>query len=114
MTTTVRALSASMIGMPAIGLLGSVRGDRIDDVVRADDDGDVDLVRSSPLISSISFSCSYGDVGLGEQHVHVARHAAGDRMDGVLDLGALRLEQRRRDRARCAAPGRPPCRNRAR
>ena len=27
-----------------------------------------------------------GHVGLGEQHVHVTGHAAGDRMDGEFDL----------------------------
>ena len=30
-----------------------------------------------------------GHVGFGQQHVHVAGHAAGDRMDRVLDLDAF-------------------------
>ena len=34
-----------------------------------------------------------GDVGLGEQHVHVARHPAGDRVDRVLHVDAALLEQ---------------------
>ena len=29
-----------------------------------------------------------GNLGLGEQHVHVTRHAAGDGMDGELDCDA--------------------------
>ena len=33
-----------------------------------------------------------GHVGLGQQHVHVAGHAAGDRMDGVFHLDALLLQ----------------------
>ena len=31
-------------------------------------------------------------VGFGEQHVHVAGHAAGDRMDGVFHLDAFLLQ----------------------
>ena len=34
-----------------------------------------------------------GDVRLGEEHVHVARHAARDRVDRVLHVDAARLEQ---------------------
>jgi hypothetical protein len=34
-----------------------------------------------------------GHFGLGQQHVHVARHAAGHRVDGVLDVDATLLEQ---------------------
>ena len=34
-----------------------------------------------------------GHVGLGEQHVHVARHAAGDRVDRVADVDLACLEQ---------------------
>ena len=33
-----------------------------------------------------------GHVGFGEQHVHVARHAAGHRMDRVFDLDAFLLQ----------------------
>ena len=48
---------------------------------------------NSGLISSISLSRSYGHVGLGEQHVHVAGHPPGDRVDRELDLDALGLER---------------------
>ena len=40
----------------------------------------------------MSYSDVYGHVGFGEQHVHVAGHAAGDRVDRVLDLDAFLLE----------------------
>jgi hypothetical protein len=43
-------------------------------------------------MSSIS-ELRVGHVGLGQQHVHVARHAAGHRVDGVRDLDAASLEQ---------------------
>jgi hypothetical protein len=36
-----------------------------------------------------------GHVGLGEEHVHVPRHAPGDRVDGELHLHALVLEELR-------------------
>jgi len=41
MTITVRALSTSMIGIPAMGRLGVGPGKWIDYVVRADDDSHV-------------------------------------------------------------------------
>ena len=44
----------------------------------------VDLVHLLELV--------VGHVGLGQQHVHVARHAPGDRVDRVLDLDAALLE----------------------
>ncbi len=50
-------------------------------------------------------------VGLGEQDVHVAGHAAGDRVDRVLDLDAALLELVGELLARCAAPARRPCRS---
>ena len=33
-----------------------------------------------------------GDIGLGQQHVHVPGHASGDRVNGVLDLHTLVLQ----------------------
>ena len=39
-------------------------------------------------MSSISIERVVGDLGFGEQHVHVARHAAGDRMDRELHVDA--------------------------
>ena len=87
MTKTVLALSASMIGMPKIGLRLVVPGGRIDHVVGPDDQRHVglrhlgiDLVHLDQLI--------VGDLGLGQQHVHVAGHAAGHRVDGELHLHA--------------------------
>src|SRR3546814_3165316 len=57
-------------------------GRRVGDVVGADDEGDVgggeiaiDLVPLEEIV--------IGHVCLGQQHVHVARHAAGHRVDGV-------------------------------
>ncbi len=62
---------------------------------------------NSPLMSSISFIASYDDLGLGEQDVHVTGHPSGDRVDRVLDLDALVLEQRRHllDRVLCLRHG---------
>ena len=39
-------------------------------------------------MSSISTQPVVGNVGLGQQHVHVARHAAGHRVDGELHVDA--------------------------
>jgi hypothetical protein len=70
--------------------VGVVARGRVGDVVGADHERDVGA-RELGLMSSISLSCVVGHVGLGEQHVHVARHAAGDRVDRVLHLDALRF-----------------------
>ena len=66
-------------------------GGGVGDVVGADHERDVgarelavDVVHLLELLVR--------DVGLGEQHVHVAGHAAGDGMDGVEDLDAALLE----------------------
>ena len=53
-------------------------------------------------------------VGLGEQHVHVARHAAGDRVDRVRAPRRRASRARSRGRRPRVGPGRPPCRSRAR
>ncbi len=53
-------------------------------------------------------------VGLGEQHVHVARHAAGDRVDRRRAPRRRAARARRRGRRPRAAPGRRPCRSRGR
>jgi hypothetical protein len=73
------------------GAAGIVAGVGVDDVVRADDDGDIgggeigiDLLEFVEL--------RVGDIGLGEEDVHVAGHAAGDGMDGVFDGDAALLE----------------------
>jgi hypothetical protein len=41
------------------------------------------VVANSRLISSSSNDLVVGHVGFGQQHVHVAGHAARDRVDGV-------------------------------
>ena len=76
--------------MPEIGCAGPAGGG-VRHVVRADDKRDVgagelgvDLVHLLEL--------RVGHVGLGEQHVHVAGHPAGDGVDGVADLDAARLQ----------------------
>jgi hypothetical protein len=68
---------------------GAGRG--VGDVVGADHERDVgarelavDVVHLLELV--------VGDVGLGQQHVHVAGHAPRDRVDGVEDLDAALLE----------------------
>ena len=43
-------------------------------------------------MSSISTQLLVGHLGLGEQHVHVAGHPAGDRVDRVVDLDAALAE----------------------
>ena len=77
--------------MPKIGEAGIGLGRRVGDVVGADDEGDVGLAELGVDVLELEHLV-IGHVGLGQQHVHVARHAAGDRMDGVFDLDALRLQ----------------------
>ena len=69
-------------------------GGRVGDVVRADDQGHVGAPELGVDVLHLA-QRGVGDVGLGEQHVHVARHAAGHRVDRVLDLDPARLEQLR-------------------
>ena len=64
---------------------------RIGDVVRADDERDVGARELRVDVVHVE-ERRIRDVGFGEQHVHVARHAAGDGVDRVLDLDALLLE----------------------
>src|ERR1700730_8652634 len=66
--------------MPYIGEEGSVLAAGLGKLLAADNEGDIgrceiadDLLQFKDLV--------IGNVGLGEQHVHVARHAPGDRMD---------------------------------
>ncbi len=73
------------------GAVGVVFRRRIGDVVGADDDRDVgarhlriDLLHLAQLL--------VGDVGLGQQYVHVAGHAAGDGVDRVADGDAALLQ----------------------
>src|SRR5206468_2803657 len=68
-----------------------VAGGRVDHVVRTDDEDDigglevaVDVVHLAQLLVR--------HLRLGQQDVHVARHPAGDRVDGVVDLHAAALQ----------------------
>ena len=80
-----------MIGMPAMGLFGIVARVGVHHVVGADDDGDVG-VRDVGIDLLQFVELRVGNVGFGEQHVHVAGHAAGDGMDGVLHGDAALFE----------------------
>ena len=78
--------------MPWIGLDGSLRAAGfttslapITSATSARRKFAVDLVHVAQLV--------VGHVGLGQQHVHVARHAAGDRMDGELHFAAAAFDQ---------------------
>ena len=73
--------------MPAIGLAGVLGGGGVDGVVGADDEDDVgggevvvDLVHLQDDV--------VGDLGLGQQHVHVPGQPAGDRVDAEPDVDA--------------------------
>ena len=74
-----------------MGEVLSVFGGRIDHVVGADDVNDVGLRQLRVDVFELE-DLVVGHVGLGEQHVHVAGHAARDRMDGVFHLDAGLLE----------------------
>src|SRR5262249_62262710 len=70
-------------------------GGRIDDVVGADDHRDVGIREIVVHLVHLEHDV-VGDLGLGEQHVHVAGHAAGDRVYAETDVYAL-LAQKPRD-----------------
>ena len=55
-----------------------------------------------------------GHAGFGKQDVHLARHAAGDRMDRELDGDACRLQQLVRTHRASAEPARQPDHSRGR
>jgi hypothetical protein len=85
-------------------------GHRVDHVVGADDERHVGVLELGVDVVHVGDQV-VGHAGLGEQHVHVARHAAGDRVDRELDLDAA-LDQLLGSAPRsCAAPGRPPGRS---
>ncbi len=75
-----------------MGELLSVLAAGIGDVVGADDEGDVGLGELAVDVLQLEHLV-VGDVGLGEQDVHVARHSARDRVDRELHADALLLEQ---------------------
>ena len=78
--------------MPWIGRARIVARRGVGDVVGADDDGDVGTAELAVDVVHLLHRVVL-DVGLGQQHIHVPGHAAGDRVDRVLDLDALGLEQ---------------------
>ena len=84
---TVFALSASMIGMPKIGLVLSCRAAGFTTSL-APTTIATSVCGISGLMSSISTSAVVGDLRLGEQHVHVAGHAAGHRVNRELHVDA--------------------------
>src|ERR1700733_3681657 len=68
------------------GLVGARGG--VGDVVGADDEGDVGL--REVAVDLVHFDeAIVGNVGFGEQDVHVAGHASSDGMDGEADFDAL-------------------------
>ena len=109
MTMIDLAWSTSRIGMPETGEPGSAGG-RVGDVVGADHEGDVAAVELGVDLVHL-LELGVGHVGLGQQDVHVARHPAGDRVDGVLHVDAARLEQLGQLADLRAGPGRPPGRS---
>src|SRR3979409_1806702 len=86
MTITVRALSTARMGMAWMGqLAGGGAGGGIGDIVGADDESDVGLRHVA--VDVVHFEQPViGDVGFGEQHVHVAGHASGDGMNAEADV----------------------------
>src|SRR6185437_7552527 len=67
-------------------------GGGVGDVVGADDESDVGPRELGVDLFHL-LELRIGHVGLGQQDVHVAGHAAGDRMNGVADVDAPGLEQ---------------------
>ena len=92
MTMTVRALSTSRMGMPKMGLEESVRAAGLVTSLRANHQRDVGL-RKLPVDVVHLDQAVVGNIGFGQQHVHVARHAAGHGMDGEAHVHAA-LAQR--------------------
>ena len=88
-------------------------GHRVGDVVGADDEGHV-AARELGVDLLHLLELRVGHVGLRQQHVHVAGHAPGHRMDGVADLDAALLEDVAELAHRRAAPGPRRGRSRAR
>ena len=89
--------------MPAIGARRIVLGGRVHDVVRADHDRDIG--RREVVVDLVHLQDDVvGDVRLGEQHVHVARQAAGDRVDREPHVDAVaRAAPRSSSRTACCA-----------
>ena len=97
-------------GHPVDRTGGVVTGSGIRDVVRADDERDVCPRELGVHVLHLE-ELRVRHVRLGEEHVHVAWHTTGYRVDRVLDLDALLLEHVGELRARRAAPARPQARS---
>ena len=69
-----------------------IAGSRVGDVVGADDNRDVGAGELAVDIVHFLHRVVL-DIGLGQQHVHMPGHPAGDGMDGELDLNAPVLKQ---------------------
>ena len=66
--------------------VGLFKRGRVHDVVGADDDGDIDV--REIVVDLVHLEDDViRHLGLGQQHVHVAGHAAGDRVDARVDRG---------------------------
>src|SRR3546814_8002807 len=63
-------------------------GGGVGDVVGADDEGHVGIGEAAVDVFQLE-NIVIGHVGLGQQNVHVPRHAAGHGVDGVGDRHAL-------------------------
>ncbi len=74
-------------GAALVGARGRIHG-----VVRADDERHVGFLEFAVDVFHVEDDV-VGHAGLGEQHVHVARHAAGHRVDRELHLDAGFLQQ---------------------
>ena len=71
--------------------LGITLGGRVGHIVGADDERDVGLRELAVDVVELE-DLVVGDVGLGEQHVHVPGHPSGHGVDGVAHLHPLGLE----------------------
>jgi hypothetical protein len=99
--------------MPAMGRVRIVLRRRVHDVVGADDDDDIRV--REVLVDLVHLQHDVvGHLGLGQQHVHVPRQTARDRVDGEAHLLARRAQLARQFADTIAAPAPPPCRSPAR
>jgi len=67
-------------------------GDRVDDVVRADNECHV-CVRKLGVDFLLVIDNVIGYAGFGQQHIHMAGHSSGDRVNRKLDVNATVFQQ---------------------
>jgi hypothetical protein len=85
------AWSTLRMGIPEMGVSVGIPGCRVHDVVGAYHYADVGLGKL--VIDLFQFvQLLVGHIGLAEEDVHMAGHAASHRVNGVLDLGAPILQ----------------------